>query len=92
MGEGKSDRLLGNGTVERIAVTWYRTGDLMSGSNVRLKLANMADRLLFRARPTTMLILSAEDSPRGSAQTAIADFSVATGPLGPWVDRMTQVR
>jgi exosortase A len=92
MGEGKSDRLLGDGTVERIAVTWYRTGDLMSGSNVRLKLANMADRLLFRARPTTMLILSAEDSPRGSAQTGIADFSAATGPLGPWVDRVTQVR
>lgn len=92
MGQGKSDRLLGNGQVERIAVTWYRTGNLLSGSNVRLKLANMADRLLFRARPTAMLILSAQDGPPASAQQSLVAFQHSTGPLGPWLDRVTQVR
>ncbi|MCT2399984.1 exosortase A [Novosphingobium mangrovi (ex Huang et al. 2023)] len=91
-GAGKSDRLLGNGTVERVAVTWYRNGDLLSGSNARLKLAVIADHLLFRARPTATLILSAEDMPQGTAGQAIARFRASTGPLGPWMDRMTGVR
>lgn len=92
MGAGKSDRLLGNGRLERVAVTWYRTGDMLSGSNVRLKLANMADGLLFRARPTVLLILSAEDQPPGSARQAIGAFGAAIKPLGPWLDRVTRVQ
>lgn len=87
-----SDRLLGNGTVERIAATWYRNGALFSGSNASLKLAVISDHLLLRTEPTAMLILSAEDAPRGSAQKAIAAFHASTGPLDAWVDRMIQVR
>lgn len=89
---GRGERLLGNGRVERLAVTWFRTGDLLSGSNARLKLAVIADHLRFRAQPTTTLILSAEDAPRGSAEQAIGRFQGAIGPLGPWLDRMVQVR
>ncbi|WP_255406147.1 exosortase A [Novosphingobium sp. CF614] len=91
-GAGRSERLLGNGTVERLAVTWYRTGDLLTGSNARLKLAVIANHLLFQARPTAMLILSAEDSPKGSARQAIQRFQASTGPLDSWMDRVTQVR
>lgn len=91
-GAGKSDRLLGNGTVERVAVTWYRHANLLSGSNARLKLAVMGDQLLFRARPTVMLILSAEDEPKGSAQQAIGQFLASTGPLDTWMDRVARVR
>ncbi|MEE4451088.1 exosortase A [Novosphingobium resinovorum] len=89
---GKGERLLGNGRVERIAMTWYRQGGLLSGSNARLKLAVIADHLLFRAEPTTMLILSAQDAPRGSAGQAIAAFRASTGPLAGWMDRIGQVR
>jgi exosortase A len=89
---GTSERLLGNGTVERIAVTWYRNGGLFSGSNASLKLAVIADHLLLRTEPTAMLILSAEDSPRGAAATSIAAFRASTGPLDAWVDRVIQVR
>lgn len=92
MGDGASDRLLGNGKVERVAVTWYRSGALLSGSNTRLKLAVIRDHLLLRARPTATLILSAEDAPRGSAGQSIAAFRVSTGPLESWVDRVMQVR
>lgn len=91
-GAGKSDRLLGNGTVERVAVTWYRRGSLLSGSNVRLKLAVIGDQLLFRARPTSMLILSAEDAPTGAAEQAIGHFLTSTGPLDTWMDHVARVR
>lgn len=89
---GKGERLLGNGRVERVAMTWYRQGGLLSGSNARLKLAVIADHLLFRAEPTTMLILSAEDAPRGVAQDSIAAFRQSTGPIEVWMDRIAQVR
>ncbi|EJL35349.1 exosortase A [Novosphingobium sp. AP12] len=92
MGDGASDRLLGDGKVERVAVTWYRSGELLSGSNARLKLAVIRDHLLLRARPTATLILSAEDAPRGTAGQAIAAFRASTGPLESWVDRVMQVR
>ncbi len=90
---GRSERLLGNGRVERVAETYYRTGAVLTGSNLRLKLANMADRLRLRARPTTLLILSSEasSSTLEPAQAVVA-FRSATGPLGPWMDRMAQVR
>ncbi|MFD2136359.1 exosortase-associated EpsI family protein [Novosphingobium resinovorum] len=89
---GKGERLLGNGSVERLAMTWYRQGALLSGSNAGLKLAVIADHLLFRAEPTTMLILSAEDMPRGMAEQSIASFRASTGSLARWMDGIAQVR
>ncbi len=83
---GNAQRLLGHGEVDRLAETYYRTGPLLTGSNVRLKLANIADRLLLRQRPTMLLILSAEIQPGQPAPTA--DFRASTGPLGPWMDRI----
>jgi EpsI family protein len=92
----KGDRLLAQGRVARLTLTWYRTGDLLTGSNARLKFANIRDRLLLRTRPTMVLILSAEegdalagtDSPR----SGIAAFRRATGPLGEWMDRVVGIR
>jgi exosortase A len=82
-----AERLLGQGRVGRVALTWYSTGDLVTGSNARLKLAAMADRLALRERPTVLLILSAEDAPGKPAQATIAAFAKAAGPLGPWLRR-----
>jgi exosortase A len=89
---GRCDRLLAEGTVARSACTWYRTGDLTTGSNARLKLANMAGRLLLRERATTMLILSAEDGPGQAADSAIAGFLRAIGPVDRWMDRTAGLR
>ena len=91
VGDGKSERLLARGSLERLALTWYRTGNLMSGSNTQLKLATMADRLTLTARPTAMLILSAEEREGHSAEAAIRAFHKSTAPLGPWMDRVTGV-
>jgi len=92
LANGKGERLLGEGRIERAAFTWYRSGAMITGSNARLKLAVMADHLLLRARPTTMLILSAEESPGQSARAAIRDFAQAAGPLDEWMDRVAAVR
>lgn len=88
----QSDRLLARGTVARLAETYYRTGDLLTGSNARLKLAAMQDRLALRARPTTMLILSAEESRKSNAARALDAFRQSTGPVGAWMDRIVAVR
>lgn len=88
----KVDRLLAEGRVVRLAETYYRTGGLLTGSNVRLKLANIEDRLLLRSRPTTLLILSAEELDDRSAKEAIGAFRRSTGPLDAWMDRIVAVR
>lgn len=90
--DGKSDVIQAPGPVHRLAVTWLRSGDLLTGSNSRLKLANMEDRLLLRARPTMTLILSAEAADGAPPEAAIRAFLAASGPVAPWMDRMARVR
>jgi EpsI family protein len=92
MAGAKSDRLLAQGRVARLAYSWYRTGDLTTGSNARLKLAGMVDRLLLRARPTTVLIVSAEDRDGRTAQAAMDAFLHAIGPTDLWMDRTAGLR
>lgn len=87
--DAKGDRLLGPGRHERLAQTTYHTGRVTTGSNLRLKLANIIDRLALRARPTTLLILSSEDR---AAEASLRAFRASVGPLGPWMDRVTQTR
>ncbi len=89
---GKTDWLMANGKIGRLAETYYRTGPLLTGSNARLKLANIEDRLLLRARPTILLILSAEENSAASPKASLAAFRQATGPLDAWMDRMAKLR
>lgn len=88
----RAEQLLGNGRIERLAQTWYRTGDVLTGSNARLKLANLADRLALREEPTMMLILSAEAPGPDAAdpRAALAAFRAAIGPVGPWMDAISR--
>ena len=88
LADGKADRLLGKGAIPRLAETYYRTGALLTGSNARLKLANIADRLVLRAEPTMLLILSTETGSDAEQAAALEAFRRAVGPLGPWMDRM----
>lgn len=84
----RSEMLLGLGEQGRAAATFYRVGDELTGSRAALKLAAMRDRLLLDPRPVTMLILSPETRSPEEGAAAIADFRAATGPLGPWLDRI----
>ena len=87
-----TQRLRWQTSAERTALTYYRTGDLLTASNARLKLANIADRLMLRPEPTMLLILSAEDRPGVAGEGALADFARAIGDPGPWMDRIGKVR
>ncbi|MEN7536370.1 exosortase A [Aurantiacibacter flavus] len=84
---GKADRLQAVGVHPRLAMTWYRHGDWTGSSRLELKALTMRDRLLFTARPTATLIVSAEGSG-DAAQAAISDFIGAIGPSGKWMDRI----
>ncbi len=100
----QSDVIQAPGPVHRLTATWLRTGPLLTGSNARLKLANMADRLILRARPTMILILSAEAGSESGAESgakageapapeaAIRAFLAATGPVDVWMDRLAVIR
>lgn len=85
---GKAEMLLSGKQTPRLAVTWYRTGTMTTGSNLHLKLANMTDRLLLRARPTAMLIVSSEAPDSAAAKRAVDEFIRAAGPVPAWMDRM----
>ncbi|WEK46898.1 MAG: exosortase A [Candidatus Andeanibacterium colombiense] len=89
--DAQSEVLFAGGEVHRLAATFYRTSGLLTGSNSELKLANMRDRLLMRARPTGMLILSGEEGGAHPAADSIAAFRAATGPTGAWMDGIGQV-
>lgn len=88
----RSDRLLAAGNIERIAQTYYRSGTMFSGSNMRLKLANIGDRLVLRDRPSMMLILSAEQRPDCDADKSLDAFRKSTGDLAGWMDHVAQLR
>ena len=86
-----SEYLFAEGHIHRLTATYYRTGNLLTGSNGKLKLANMLDKLFGRARPTAMLILSSEESGGHSAQDNIAAFRTSAGPTGAWMDGIAQL-
>ncbi|OYX65036.1 MAG: exosortase A [Sphingomonadales bacterium 32-64-17] len=84
---GKGERLQAVGVHPRLAMTWYRHGDWTGSSRLELKALTMRDRLLFTARPTATMIVSAEGGGE-EAQAAISDFLGAVGPSGKWMDRI----
>ena len=88
----KVDYLLAQGKVGRLAETYYRSGAVLTGSNSRLKLANIGDRLLLRARPTMLLILSAEEGGKGKPAEALTAFRKSAGPLDQLMDRTAGLR
>ena len=88
----KSELLRARGTTQRLVQTYYRSGDLLTGSALKLKLSTIGDRLLLRREPTVMLILSVEVSTAEDAGTTLDRFRQATGPVGPWMDRIVTLR
>ncbi|MXO83714.1 exosortase A [Altererythrobacter aestiaquae] len=90
--EAVSDYLLANGQVKRLAQTSFHHGDILTGSAAKLKLANMRDRLVLRAQPTMMLILSAEETETQKPARSIAAFRQSIGNESEWMDRIAGLR
>nr|WP_281390029.1 exosortase A [Novosphingobium jiangmenense] len=91
---GQAERIQTAGPVHRLAETFYRSGNLFTGSNSHLKLQNILDRLLLREQTTAALILSSEDGIPGqpAADQSLRAFIDATGPLDAWMDRVASGR
>ena len=94
LGQGMADRIQTAGPVYRLAETYYRSGKLLTGSNTRLKLQNIVDRLLLKERATAALIISAEDQVPGRppADISLRAFLDAAGPVDAWMDRVASGR
>lgn len=86
------DYLLAHGNVKRRAETSYRTGDLLTGRAISLKLSNMRDRLFLHAQPTTLLIISAEERDGQAPADSIASFRRSIDNEGDWIDRIVGLR
>jgi len=56
------------------------------------KLAIISDRMVLRARPTMMLILSGETGQGRPPFESISAFRQSIGQPGPWMDRVAGVR
>lgn len=82
------ERLQALGSIQRVAMTYYRRADWLGASRARLKLLSMRDKLLLQAQPTAMLILSAEETGEHSARETISDFLASTGDLDLWMDQI----
>jgi len=72
----------------RLCLTWYRSGALLTGSNLALRGEIMADHLLLRRHATTALIVSASNRLNRDPAAAINAFLAAIGPVDRWLDRV----
>ena len=81
LADGRADVITGPGRVVRDVATFYRVGDVQTGSNLGIRLESLKARLLRRSQSAMILIVSAERSGDGSARPAIdALVADAGGP------------
>ncbi|WP_017670533.1 exosortase A [Blastomonas sp. AAP53] len=71
VGDGKADVITGPGRAVRDVATFYRVGDIVTGSNLAIRLESLKARLLRRSQSAMILIVSAERGGDGSARPAI---------------------
>ncbi len=85
--DGRAERIASNG-VAREVLSFYRVGEILTGSGVEVKLATLKTRLLGGPQRAVAILVSAEDSAAGvSARPAIDDFLRSLGPLDRLADR-----
>lgn len=85
---GQAIRITAPGPVERVVVTWFRIGDVITASDKRVKLETLRARLLGGRQRAIALNLSAEVQPGHDPQQAITRFLTAIGPLDVFVDKV----
>lgn len=89
---GHALRMVGPGRVERDTVSWYRLGDMLTGSDKRVKLATLRTKLLGGNPAAVAVLLSAERGDGNDAEGAIRDFVAAAGPIDALADRIAGIR
>jgi exosortase A len=77
---GRAERIASHG-LERQVVSFYRVGDIVTGSGVGVKIETMKVRLLGGHQRAVAVLVSSE------SRAAIDDFLRALGPVAPLADR-----
>ena len=78
--DGRAERIASHG-LERQVVSFYRVGDIVTGSGVGVKLETMKVRLFGGPQRAVAVLVS------GESRVAIDDFLRALGPVAPLADR-----
>lgn len=88
---GAALRMTGPSRIERVAVTWYRVGNTLTGSDKRVKLETFEAKLFGGEQRAVAVLLSAERGEQ-DADAAIRDFLRALGPVDALADRLAAGR
>jgi len=78
--DGRAERIASHG-LERQVVSFYRVGEIVTGSGVGVKLETMKVRLFGGPQRAVAVLVS------GESRAAIDDFLGALGPIAPLADR-----
>lgn len=85
--DGRAERIASHG-VAREVLSFYRVGDLLTGSQMGVKLETMKVRLLGGPQRAVAVLVSAQaPGAESDARPAIDDFLRALGPIAPLADR-----
>ncbi len=83
---GQAFRMTGPGGVVREAITFYRVGDIMTGSEIRVKIETLKARFLPGPKQAVATIVT---SPNPGGRVAIDDFLKQLGPVDALADRLS---
>jgi EpsI family protein len=84
---GRAELIASNGVTREVA-SFYRVGDILTGSAVEVKLETMKIRLFGGPQRAVAILVSAEAPATGaSARPAIDSFLAALGPVESLADR-----
>jgi exosortase A len=85
--DGRAERIASHG-VAREVLSFYRVGEVLTGSQMGVKLETMKVRLLGGPQRAVAVLVSAEaPGAESDARPAIDDFLRALGPIAPLADR-----
>jgi exosortase A len=89
---GRAERLASHGELREV-VSFYRVGDILTGSGARVKLETMKVRLIGGPQRAVAVLVSAGPQPGGAvAREAIDGFVDALGPVEAFTDRLAAGR
>jgi exosortase A len=90
--DGRAERIASHG-VAREVVSFYRVGNVLTGSQMGVKLETMKVRLFGGPQRAVAVLVSAQaPAAETSARPAIDDFLRALGPVAPLADRAAGLR
>ena len=89
---GKAIQITAPGPVVRDVQSFYRVGNILTGSGSAVKLETLKSKLLGGNQQATAILISAEKTNEAGPAAAMNDFRQALGPLDKLADEMAGLR